>query len=213
MVGATTLTAELGRIEKDTSFNRSLKYKGYAQYMRSGSGANAVNLARLMMWPDGKTEADFKDQFICTGAFIYRFMPDTKEIHAYEIPKPKAGDPAPDNVLAFVFGMKVEDAKKHYEMTLTREDEWYYYVGVKPRTREDRADFVQAEIVLSKKTFLPRQLWFKSANESETTWDIPRIDAKSPIKREVFDAPRTPAGWKLVPVKAGPDARPTVIRP
>jgi TIGR03009 family protein len=207
----TVLTAELGLIEKDATFKRTTKLKGYAQYMRSGSGPTAVNLARMKLWPDAKTEADYRDQIICTGAYIYRFQPDTKELVAYEIPKPEAGAAVPDNMLSFLFGMKVEDAKKHYDMKVSREDAYYYYIDVFPRTKEDRKDFVQAELVLSKTNFLPRQLWFKEVNEKETTWDVPRIDLKSPISRELFDAPRTPTGWKLVPVRAD-ERRPTVIR-
>jgi TIGR03009 family protein len=211
MARITVLTAELGLIEKDPTFKRTTKLKGYAQYMRSGSGPSATNLARMKLWPDGKTEADYRDQIICTGAYIYRFEPSSKVLRAYEIPKPKPGAAVPDNMLSFLFGMKFEEAKKRYDMKVTREDAFYYYIDVAPRMKEDASDFVQAELVLSKANFLPRQLWFKEASGNETTWDVPRVDLKSPIARDLFDAPRTPAGWKLEPVRAD-ERRPTVIR-
>jgi TIGR03009 family protein len=213
MVKVQQLTAQLARIEKDNTFNKSVKYVGKAQYLKTGTGKTALNLARLKMWPDGKTEDEFRDQFICTGTYLYQYWPDTKEIRAYELPEKKAGQVADDNFLSFLFGMKAEEAKKRYDLKLAKEDDWYVYIDVVPRNNADKADFTRARVVLNKGSYLPRQLWFEQPNGSEVTWDIPRLDDKTKVERAIFDAPRAPAGWKIVTVPRNADPAPKVIRP
>src|SRR4051812_4200498 len=48
-----TLAAQLNRIEKDTTFNTTQKFTGWAKYMKSGTGQTSVNLASLEMFPEG----------------------------------------------------------------------------------------------------------------------------------------------------------------
>ena len=206
-----SLAAQLNRIDKDKTFERVDKFTGYAQYMKSGKGPTAVNLAMLEMRLEGKTEV--AEKVICTGTFLYQFWPPQKEIRAYELTKPsKPGAAADDNVLSFLLGMKAEEARRRYDLKLAKEDQFYIYVDVAPRTPADKGEFQRARLVLNKDSFLPRQLWFESPNNSEVTWDIPRVQTGVAIKREVFDKPQTPQGWKMVPVPRQ-DLPPRVARP
>jgi TIGR03009 family protein len=211
MKNVESLAAEVNRIDKDTTFNKTSKFKGYALYMKAGKGTTALNLALLEMKLEGKT--DIADKFICTGTFIYRFAPSTKEILAYELPKPKPGTVADDSVLSLMFGMPAAEVKKRFEMKLAKEDDWYVFIDITPRSKEDKVDFTRARVVLYKNSYLPRMLWFEQPNGSESTWDIPRIDLKAKIERSMFDAPRTPPGWKMVQVPKDADAPPKVIKP
>jgi hypothetical protein len=139
-------------------------------------------------------------------------MPAQKEIRAYELPKPKPGGVNDDSFLGFLFGMKADDARKKYNLTLAKEDKWYVYVDIVPRNQADKVDFARARLVLNRDSFLPRQLWFEHANGNEVTWDIPQLRSGVVLRREVFDAPRPPAGWKLVPVRVNNTPPPRVIR-
>jgi TIGR03009 family protein len=211
-----TLSALLNRIDKDKAFERTTKYSGYALYMKSGSGPTAMNLALLELKRENKT--DIEEKFVCTGTYLYQFAPAQKEIRAYELPRPKPGQVADDNFLSFLFGMKADEARKRYTMTLAKEDKWYIYIDVVARTAADRSDFARARLVLNKDTYLPRQLWFEHANGNEVTWDVPRIDPKANVDRRAFDAPKPPAGWKLVPVNRAANSGatnppPRVVRP
>jgi hypothetical protein len=118
------------------------------------------------------------------------------------MPKPKAGAAAVgDNAsTGLLFGMKAEEAKRRYEMTLYKVDAHYVYVDIVPRFPADKADFTRARLVLFKDSYLPRQLWFELTGGKDQTWDIPRSQVNTTLDRRVFDAPRVPAGWKLVPV-------------
>ena len=211
-----TLSALLNRIDKDKVFQSTAKFTGFAQYMKSGAGPTAMNLALLELKADKQTEVS--EKFICTGTYLYQFAPKQKEIRAYELPRPRPGQVADDNFLSFLFGMKAEEAKRRYQLTLAKEDKWYVYVDVAPRSASDKVDFARARLVLNKDTYLPRQLWFEHANGNEVTWDIPRLQVGVSLNRRDFDAPKPPPGWKLVPVSrtennspAAPPPR--VIRP
>jgi TIGR03009 family protein len=207
-----TLVANLGRVDKDTTFNNTQKFVGFAQYMRVGTGPTAQNLALMEMKFEGRNEV--AERFVCTGTYLYQYVVRDKEIRAYELPKPKEGQVADDNFLSFLFGMKAVEARRRYDLKLANEDQHYVYVDILPRTQFDMSDFKRARIVLNKDSFLPRQLWFESANGSEITWDIPAIKSGLQIARTNFDAPKPPQGWKLVPVPRGADGPPrtTTIR-
>ncbi len=203
----TTLEAEIARIDKDKSFGSLTKFVGSAKYMKAGSGATTLNLAFLELRQEGKTE--IADKVICTGTYLYQFFPPQKEIRAYELPKPKPGQVADDGFLGLLFGMRAEEAKRKFGLTLVKEDAHYIYVDIQPRYPADKSDFNRARLVLNKDSFLPRQLWFEQVNGTEVTWDIPRLRVGTDIPRSVFDAPRVPSGWKLVPVSRASNNSPT----
>ena len=208
MKNVETLGAQLTRIDKDPTFDSVQKLTGTAYYMKAGTGPTAQNLALLELKLEGQKEP--KEKFICTGTYIYQFLPDQKEIRYYELPKPKPGQVVEDNnLLSLLFGMKAEDAKRRYELKLAKEDTYYIYVDISPRSPADKADFQHARLILNKSNYLPRQLWFEHANRSEVMWDIPNLQVGMALDRRSFDAPKAPAGWKLV---AG-ENRKQVVRP
>ncbi|MFO0841283.1 MAG: TIGR03009 domain-containing protein [Gemmataceae bacterium] len=206
-----TLSAAVARHDKDKSFGSATKYSGAAHYMKAGSGATTLNLAMLELKQEGKSE--IADKYICTGTYLYQFFPPQKEIRAYEMPKPKPGQVADDGFLGLMFGMKADEAKRRFSLTLSREDSHYIYVDIQPRHPADKSDFTRAQLVLNKDSFLPRRLWFEHPNGNEVTWDIPAIKTGVELNRRAFDAPAVPAGWKLVPVSRGSANAPAAATP
>jgi len=198
----TSLSAAITRFDKDTTFKTTTKFTGGAYYTRSGSGPTAFNLALLELREEGKTT--IAEKFVCTGVKLYQYSPAQKEIRVYDVQAPTAGRVSDDSFLGFLFGMRAEEAKTRYTLTMAKEDTWYVYVDVIPKSAADKDDFSRARLVLNRDTFLPRQLWFQHKNGSETTWDIPRLQSGAAIDRRMFDAPAIPAGWKLVPINRGP---------
>lgn len=209
MTDIQTLAAQLNRIEKDTTFNQTQKFSGFAQYMKVGSGAQAANLALLEMRPEGKNE--FSEKILITPTHLYQYSPSAKEIRAHPLPQPKPGQVADDNLTTLLFGVKANEARRRYDLKLVNEDDYYIYITVAARNPQDKADFTRARLVLNKDTFLPRQLWFESANGSEVTWDIPAIRAGVPLDRKQFDAPTPQPGWKMVQGQRNPDVQPRMI--
>jgi TIGR03009 family protein len=211
MESVTTLAARLKRTEKDTTLDSNRVLVGEAYYKKSGKGANAVNKAFLQMRLEGKQEV--AEKYVCTGTYLYQFLPEEKKIKYFEVPRPKPGQGMEDNFLSFLFGMKADEAKKRYDLRLTKEDKFYVYVDVLPRTQADKEDFKQAQLVLNKDTLLPRRLWFVGSNKSETIWDIDPVEKNRDLADRMFDAPPTPTGWKLEPGKRPEAAAPPQIVP
>ena len=207
-----SLEATIKREDKNKVYGATSKYSGKAQYAKSGTGATALNMAALELTQEKKTE--FSEKIVCTGTYLYQYVPSQKEIRAYPIAKSKPGQVGEDSFLGFLFGMKAVDAKKNYDLKLYKVDAYYVYIDVAPKTAAGKADFTRARMVLDKTTYMPRQLWFEEANGNEIKWDIPSILQGLSLDRRIFDTPRTPAGWKLVPISptAKADA-PRVVRP
>ena len=75
---------------------------------------SVLNLATLEMRPEANPK-EFSEKFISTGTHLYMFSPAQMEVKQYEMPKPKPGAVAQDNVMAFMFGMRAADAKQRYD--------------------------------------------------------------------------------------------------
>ncbi|MSR29938.1 MAG: hypothetical protein EXR99_00395 [Gemmataceae bacterium] len=206
-----TLVAQLKYVEKDKTFETTKTLLGMARFKKAGVGANAVSLASLELRKEGRSELE--KRFVATGNYLYQVLFESKEIRAFELPKPKPGQVAEDSFMSFLFGMKAEEAMKRYNMRLVKEDQYYFYVEIFPRNPADRADFQRARVVFNKHNYLPRQLWFEQPNGSEVTWDIPKIEPNVQIDRAEFDPPRAPQGWKFIQEPLAQQGQPRIVRP
>jgi TIGR03009 family protein len=210
MSSVKTILAQCTRTSLDKTFQESEVFEGVAKYMKP-------NLAMLEMAKKGKPQVF--EKYICTGTYLYEYVPQNKVIRVHELPVPKPGQVADDNFLSFLFGMKAEEARRRYELTLVKEDQWYVYIKIQPRFPADRADFQEARLVLNNQTFLPRELWFMQPNGNEVKWDIPKVENGAALVRTDFTAPNIPQGWTLVRVprasEGAPrnDGPPRVVRP
>jgi TIGR03009 family protein len=195
------------RIDKNKAFNRESQWEGVAMYMKLKTGDKVTNLAALHI--ANKANPKNYERFICTGDFLYQYVPDQKEIRVQRVPA--MGDDS--SLISLLFGMKSEDIKKRYEIGLTVDAD-YYYLEIKPRMAADRIDFQRARVVLDSTTFLPRQLWFEEPNGNQITWDLPKIQKNIKLDRATFDTPSKPDdSWKIIEVKpTKADAAPRVIR-
>ena len=104
--------------------------------------------------PRAKASNDISEKFVCTGTYFYLFNPEQKEIQARELPRPTPGAMPDDNFLG-MFGLRVEDAKRRYNLKLAKQDDFYIYIDILPRFRRDQAEFEWARIVLNKSNFVP----------------------------------------------------------
>ncbi len=191
------------KVLKDTEV-----YEGTAQFMKP-------DLAIIDLKMKGRPQD--VEHIICTGTFVYQFVPANQIIKVFDL---KTGQSNQDNFLPFLQGMKAQDAKARYELTLVKEDKLYTYIKIVPRLLEDKADFREARLVLWSQTLLPRELRFVAPNGNENIWDIPKIEPNPrQLNRTAFTAPKLPTGWKWekAPVLQTPaprsDVPPRVFRP
>jgi TIGR03009 family protein len=202
-----TLSAELNRTTVDKVYQGTEVFTGTAKYMKP-------NLAILEM--KKKDRPEVYEKYICSGTFLYEWVPGSKVIRAHELPPTKEGV-GDDNFLSFLFGMKAEEAKKRYDLKLMKEDQFYYYVQVLPRLAADKADFQEARLALNKSSFLPREVRFTQPNGNEIIWDIPKLQTGVKLQRDDFAPPQTlPQGWNLIRMPradASQGQPPRVVRP
>jgi TIGR03009 family protein len=210
--------SEIERIDKDVTFKVVNQWKGTALYSKP-------NLALLDLRQ--KDKQDRFERWVCSGAAMYEYRPSEKKIVIHQLPVKKDGAISDENFLAFMFGMKAEDAKKRYVLQFSKDkdgkskenDPYYVYIDIHPKEEVDKAEFEVARLVLHKDTYLPRQLWFRGPNGNETTWNIPQAVSGVKIDRKLFMAPEAPKGWTMVQgMKPGdikatdPKAQPRIVR-
>jgi TIGR03009 family protein len=205
MQGFQTLFLQVNRVEEDTVLKSVAKYTGAAYFMKDGTGPTARNLALLTTSREGSKE--MFERFVCTGTYFYLFNPQQKEIQAVELRRPGPGGMPDDNFLG-MFGLRVDEAKRRYNITLEKHDENYIYIKILPRFRRDQEEFERARIVLNKSNFLPRQLTYVQPNKTQVVWDFPVAKLNGPMDQRWFDKPTPPPGWKLTKID---DTQPKVM--
>jgi TIGR03009 family protein len=184
MTAVRSLVARCTRTEVNNVNMSTDVFDGTARYLRP-------NLAVLDMTKRGKPEV--YEKYICTGKFLYEYRPQQKVVRVHELPNGQGV--AEDGFLSFLFGMKAEEAKRRYDLTLVKEDQWWIYLEILPKLPADKRDFQKARLVLSAATFLPRELWFQQPNGNEVKWDLPKVESGVPLNPQEFAPPATPAGW------------------
>ncbi len=206
-----SLAAQLQRTTLNRVFNSTDVAEGSAKYLKP-------NKALLELRKKG--DAQVFEKLVFTGTFIFEFRPQQKVIVVHDAPPAKPGQVADDNVMSFVFGMKAEEAKRRYEMTLQKpEDPNYFYVAIQPRFPQDKDEFIMARLVLLKRNYLPRQFWYVQPNKNEVTYDILQIEPNGKnVAATDFLQPKEPPGWKMERAprpnpQAGGNVPPRVVRP
>jgi TIGR03009 family protein len=185
------------RTTTDKTFGGAEVYEGSAKFLKSPPGQPS----RALLFMEKKGDPSKFEKFLYTGTYLYEYVPATKVIRIHNVPQPKAGQPAfDDNIVALLFGMKADDAKKRYQMTWVQDKEhnnkYYHYVRILPRTPQDKADFTEAQLVLTAKDFLPCRVWYHQPNGNEVRWDF-KVDVKARVLATTFEPPHSPdKGWR-----------------
>src|SRR5262245_52864032 len=203
---------KIQRTDKEPAANAKPRVmEGEARYLKP-------NLAALRLVQ--VDEPRFYELMVCTGQFLYEYRPQFKKLVVHELPQKASG--FDNNLLSFLFGMNAADAKRRYELTLSKDvseqNPHWIYIDIVPRFEADEREFTRAQLVLSARDMLPRRLWFEHPNHSEVTWDLKEMDTAVELKPMDFRPPDAPKGWDMqrVPLEQAPapgnDGRPPIYR-
>lgn len=214
MKGIASLEATVIRTETDPIDKTVQEYRGTAKFMRPD---------RAYLYLQKVSKPEVYEQYIFTGTYLYEYRPQTKQVRIHEMAQ-KPGQIVDDNFLNFLFGLKADEAKRRYELSLAKEDQNYVYMFVNPQSAADRAEFSKARLVLWANSYLPRQLEFEIPNGGVVKWDIPKIDPAAKITAADFNPPKPPSDWQVqriprqtagaIPVPNNPpQPPPTKVRP
>ncbi len=193
-----TLVAECEQADLDKTWGKTTVKKGTFHFKRPD---------RLILELNNPKQPSDALKIISSGKFIYEYEARAKRIRVYEIPQNPQGKSEGDTILALLSGMSAQQAKQRYQLALAREDDWYYYVQILPRSPRDQQDFIKAELVLYKRPptpqvpvsyeLLPARIWFAHPNGNQTTMTLKRLQPNVPLDDVMFVAPPTPKGWKV----------------
>jgi hypothetical protein len=109
-------------------------------------------------------------------------------------------------VLLVLLGLKPLEAMRRFEITVAKKDDHYLYLQISPRTAADQDRFRKAELVLTRKTWLPRRLWVEQTDHNTVTWDIIAAETEGP-RPEEFQIREMP-GWTVIDKGAGEGSKP-----
>lgn len=166
------------------------------------------NYAKLFLRDQAKPDV-VKDwrHYVSDGKYLWDFNYSKKIGRVKEMPK----NGMDHMFFNFLFGMKAEEIKKRYDVSINIEDpqqytEHYMFVTIYPKTKEDMQEFAKAQLVLWVNTkdpkfvdnwMLPARLWFQNTNKSQVTWELRGINAKKELIPADFKAPPFPdKEWK-----------------
>jgi TIGR03009 family protein len=198
-----TLSAQCFRKKIDKIYGPE-EYEGEFRYMKPN---------RASMELKKKNNPQFYEKYICTGSYVYEFLPSDKKMRIWTLPKSAQGD---NLILSYLFPTRAIDAKARYQLTLVpapaEQAKWYYFIKVMPILKEDKANFMEGRVVLRTGTFMPVQFWFKDLNSNEITYEFKELKNPDPkVKATDFAPPALPKDWKQEVVN--PQAQPNVFKP
>lgn len=196
MTDLRSFVAKVERTTLDKPLNARDDYKGFAMFMAPASKGDACK-ARLELAKVGKPEVF--DKYLYTGKLLYEYAPANKVIRIHQLPPNKQGVQQ-ESFLSFLFGMTASDAQKRYEMKHVLPnppDKFYHYILIRPRTDQDKSDFVEARLSLFRSNNLPAQIWYLQPNKVEITWNFTEHQINVQIPPQWF-APENPPpkGWR-----------------
>ncbi len=152
-----SLYAEFEKIEKLVLVGTEKRYQGKAYLQRP-------NLAVLNLDKQQGEQFEFDQRIVCTGREVVEYSAAATQVTVYPLPKDSQQKELEEGPLPFLFGMKAEDIKRRYKMTLKTESEKSYRIEIEPLLAIDRDAFAVAMLDLNKETLLPDALHMLSAN-------------------------------------------------
>ncbi len=165
-------------------FKSEKEYKGELLCMKP-------NYARMRLVYTGDRTGQDYEAFICTGREIYAYSGLDRTITEWKLPDPQQAGGSTDNLMIdFLAGMKAENLKRRFQITLFNEDQYYIYLDVKPLLAKDKEEFKQLRMALygprtGGLAYLPAQIYVVKANDTIEQWtisnhkvNIPGIDPK-----------------------------------
>jgi TIGR03009 family protein len=199
--GIDSLLADCRRTDDNKIFQIVKTWNGTLKHMKPSMFALELH---------EKKQSDDFEKYVSTERCSYSYHPRQKEVVALTLPLTGWLQTDVDFLRSFLLGMKAEEAKRQFHFTLAKEDEHYVYLDFVPRSVTgkhqflwwwvDDALFRNGRLVLSKGTFLTRQLWFEQANGDTVTWDLTNVVTGLPLEEQEFTTVDVPQGWKLITV-------------
>ncbi len=179
-----------------------------AEYKPGTEGAQGAYISR---------RADHEEHWICDGEAVYQLNGKEKQLIEEKLPPEMKGNAIADGPLPFVFGAKREKLLARYwmkQLAPPANNNNQFWLDVRPKHREDAANFQRILVILDKEKFLPVGMqiypptWDGIKNLNRQAYAFSDRDVNDPVQRGrewmgKFISPQAPRGWKKVVVNFG----------
>jgi TIGR03009 family protein len=204
------------------------KDKGELSYQKPDKGS--FQITEVNKWqakpaapgeqPPAKVQGDWVTQpdavgehWVCDGKSVFEYRHDQKQLVERPIPPQLQGKAIVDGPLPFLFGAEAAKLKARYWMRIQPQaDPNLIWLQAKPKFQEDAANYQAVELMLDRQQLLPTAMRVHLPNGSSHLYLFSLKDASvnGHLDRlmTLFQAPRTPFGWKRVVEDLPPDPAP-----
>jgi TIGR03009 family protein len=210
MTSIERLSVDCSLIEKDGLRGKEQVFKGSAKFLKP-------NMAILDLANFEKPKED-KLLYVSNGNKLYEYQYKNKVVRIHDLPK--GGGISDDTFLAFLFGMKAEDARDRYTLRAEEKPKAkdFIYLNVLPKTPADKQEFTVAQLVFyhpevgtsypkfADLALLPKRLWFKSPNGDQATWTFDEANLNPRLEKSDFVPSSPPKEWRIENADATPAA-------
>jgi TIGR03009 family protein len=194
------------------------KEKGELSYQKPDKGS--FQITEIAKWqaapvpPGGPPPAQAQGQWnvqpdaigehwVCDGENVYEYRHDQKQLVVRPIPPQMRGTAIVDGPLPFLFGAEAAKLKERYWMRIEQQannDE--IWVQALPKHQQQAADFEAVEVILDRNRLMPKAMQVHLPNKDRHVYmfNLAEATVNGHWQRIValFQAPRTPLGWKRV---------------
>ena len=209
-----TLEVDIYRTDQDRAWGDEAQFSGHAAFkspdlafvdykkvkLKAEPNPNAKNQPKFVpvQTKDGKLDAVPFETILCTGAEVWHYRYDVKQVYIWPLGKDARKRALDEGPLPFLFRMRAGDAKQRYFMTLEGQDEKVSLVRIQPRMREDQEVFSFAWVYLDRKFLLPTRIMLLSPDKAKTqNFVLRNIRANQPVKEQYFVGVKPAKPWKV----------------
>jgi TIGR03009 family protein len=163
-----------------------------------GQAPPAVAEGEYTLQPDAVGE-----HWVCDGKSVFEYRHDQKQLVERPIPLEMQGQAIVDGPLPFLFGAEAKKLKARYWMRIEpRQSQEEICIQALPKWQTDAADYSKVEVILDRQQLLPKAMQVHLPNRDRHVYMFVIKDASinGHLQRimAMFEAPRTPFGWKRV---------------
>ncbi len=186
-----------------------IKSLGQLTYAKPDKGSFKINEVRRYQQDDPKQPGDWVlqqhevgEHWVCDGKAIHEYNHEKKQLVVQPLPPELQGTAIVDGPLPFLFGAKADKLKQRYWIRSPASNATSIQLEAYPRRQADAANYSRVDVMLDRKRMLPTALQVHMPNGQSRTaymFQEPTINGKlNALFGSLFNAPRTPLGWKRV---------------
>jgi len=200
-----------------------LKSRGSLTYSKPDKGSFKIDEIRRWTQANPNVQGDWllQDQeigehWVCDGKAVYEYKHGKKQLVVQPLPEDMRGKSIVDGPLPFLFGAEAAKLKSRYWMRSTQGNEATLQLEAFPRFQADAANYHHVEIMLERKTMLPKAIQVHMPNGRSRAvymFENESINGKfNALFGALFKSPRTPLGWTRI-VQQPPPGQPQASAP